>query len=203
MPPDRPPPGIDERLAILVETFIALRDDSVAGPPAMTSERAYFLSKTPITITQCGNSVLRKATRRLGRLFDAELEPSGLKATQHALLAHVKQMSVPTMKQLADCLVMDLSALGHTLKPLIRDGYVILSSDTRDRRCKRVALTPEGEEKLDATKLLWQGAQTRFDVAFGPRKAEKLRKALTVLASDAFSEAFTGSTKVRRPGRDA
>ena len=36
---------------------------------------------------------------------------------------------------------MDLSALGHTLKPLIRDTYIILVPDKDDRRVKHVTLT--------------------------------------------------------------
>lgn len=149
----------------------------------------------------CSNSVLRKATRRLGQLFDDVLEPSGLKATQHGLLAHIEALNAPTIKELAEDLVMDLSALGHTLKPLERDGFVTLVRDARDRRAKRVTLTSAGEAKLEETTKLWRMAQMRFETAFGQRKAEKLRKALSLLASQSFNEAFLTETKVRRPDR--
>ena len=149
----------------------------------------------------CSNSVLRKATRRLGQLFDDIIQPSGLKATQHGLLAHIKALNAPTIKELAADLVMDLSALGHTLKPLERDGFVALVRDERDRRAKRVTLTRVGEAKLDETTKLWRTAQERFETAFGQRKAEKLRKALSLLASEDFSVAFATATKVRRSDR--
>ncbi len=146
----------------------------------------------------CSNGVMRKATRRLGQLFDDVLEPSGLRATQFGLLCHIKQLDGPTLKQLADDMVMDLSALGHTLKPLSRDGFVELRTDERDRRAKRVTLTEAGEAKVAETEALWRIAQARFEAAFGQRKAEKLRKALALLASDEFTEAFLTSTKVNR-----
>ena len=160
------------------------------------------MSKASIDSIRCSNAILRKAARRLGQLYDEAIDESGLKATQFALLAEIRGMSGATMKQLADALVMDLSALGHTLKPLTRDGFVMLFNDTRDRRCKRVTLTPHGEDKLDAAIGLWRVANDRFETAFGPRKAEKLRKALSVVASDDFSQAFLSSTKLRRSPRD-
>ena len=159
-----------------------------------------MVTKTPSAGPECcSNSVLRKATRRLGQLFDDVLEPTGLKATQHGLLAHIKALDAPTIKQLADDLVMDLSALGHTLKPLERDGFIALVRDERDRRAKRVTLTRVGEAKLEETTRLWRVAQTQFETAFGQRKAEKLRKALRLLASEDFNQAFMTGTKVRRP----
>jgi DNA-binding MarR family transcriptional regulator len=141
---------------------------------------------------------MRKATRRVGQLFDDALRPCGLKATQHALLTQIRHLEAPTIKQLADELVMDLSALGHTLKPLERDGYIALVGDPRDRRRKRVSLTPDGVAKLDEASRHWRVAQSRFDAAFGPRKAEKLRKALNLVASEAFGEAFVAGVRVKR-----
>src|SRR5450631_320335 len=37
----------------------------------------------------CNNAAIRKAARQLGKLYDAVLEPSGLKATQYNLLAQI------------------------------------------------------------------------------------------------------------------
>ena len=141
-------------------------------------------------IVYCNNSCLRKATRHIGQLFDDIIKPSGLKATQFGLLAHIKAMGAPTMKMLAEVLVMDLSALGHTLKPLVRDGFVELTPDEEDRRSKRVRLTELGEAKTGETADLWQIAQRRFDEALGAEKAEQLREVLDFVASDEFNQAF-------------
>ena len=140
----------------------------------------------------CNNSELRKATRHLGLLFDEVMRPSGLRAAQHGLLYHVKAMDRPTMKALARELVMDLSALGHTLKPLVRDGYLRLDPDDRDARAKRVSLTPSGEAKLEETIVLWRAAQSRVEATLGADKAQALRFMLAEVSSNDFGTAFRG-----------
>jgi hypothetical protein len=69
-------------------------------------------------LSYCNNASLRKATRRLGKLYDAVLDPSGLKATQYSLLTQIHALGQPTMAGLASSLLMDLSAMRHSLGPL-------------------------------------------------------------------------------------
>ncbi len=138
----------------------------------------------------CNNAMLRRASRMLGQLYDDELAPSGLRATQYGLLAQIHIMHEPTLRDLAAEIVMDLSALGHSLKPLIRDGYVALVPDEKDGRVKHVTLTKAGQKKLQQTKRLWAQAQDRFEKVFGDKKAADLRATLGELSSDAFRKAY-------------
>ncbi|MGO4331690.1 MarR family winged helix-turn-helix transcriptional regulator [Cupriavidus sp. 2TAF22] len=139
----------------------------------------------------CNNAALRRAARRLGQLYDDVLAPSGLRATQHALLSQIDRADRPTMRALADALVMDLSALGHTLKPLARDGYVELVPDENDRRSRRVSLTTSGKSKLKESRALWSEAQARFEASLGQAEASALRGVLNRIASPAFASGFT------------
>lgn len=136
----------------------------------------------------CSNALLRQAMRSLGQIYDDALAPSGLRATQHGLLATVARLDTPTMGALAEALVMDLSGLGHTLKPLTRDGYLRLEADPRDRRARRVVLTDLGRAKLRETTALWRGVQARFESALGRERAAELRALHAVLASRAFRD---------------
>jgi DNA-binding MarR family transcriptional regulator len=138
----------------------------------------------------CSNAVLRQAMRRIGQLYDDALAPSGLRATQHGLLATVRTMGSPTMRELAERAVMDLSGLSHTLKPLTRDGYLRLVPDPRDRRARRITLTEKGEAKLGETAKLWRGAQDRFEAVFGMERAAALKSELRFLTSPEFRQAF-------------
>lgn len=138
----------------------------------------------------CNNSVLRQAARQLGQLYEDIISPSGLRATQFGLLTYVVVLDQPTMARLAEALVMDLSALGHTLKPLLRDGLIETFPDEHDKRAKRVRLTPAGERKVKIAAGLWTKAQGRFEATFGKRKAAELRRTLSFLASDDFAQAF-------------
>jgi DNA-binding MarR family transcriptional regulator len=147
-------------------------------------------TKDALRTSICNNAALRRAARRLGQLYDDALAESGLKATQGTLLIHVQLLSEPTLKALADELVMDLSALSHTLKPLIRDGLIKIVPDKKDARAKRITLTPAGRDKLELNLKLWSEAHARFEKMLGPERAEQLRATLDVIASPDFARAF-------------
>lgn len=138
----------------------------------------------------CANAATRRAARRLGQLYDAALAPSGLRTTQFSLLSEIGLSDGPTVAALARALAMDLSALAHTLKPLVRDGLVELVPDARDRRARRVRLTTAGRERHAQALPLWQDAQARFDAAFGAAESAALCMAMDRIASDDFSRAF-------------
>jgi DNA-binding MarR family transcriptional regulator len=138
----------------------------------------------------CSNTAIRRAARQLGQLYDGCMEGTGLKGTQFALLSQIASTGEPALKQLAEAMVMDLSALGHTLKPLIRDGYVELVADPNDGRVKRARLTEFGKKTQRALLANWRDAQSRFDRAFGKEKSQELRAALAFVSSPEFARAF-------------
>lgn len=130
----------------------------------------------------CNYATLRRAARKLGQFYDDIVAPSGIKATQQGLLYQIHATGEPTMGEIASAMIMDLSALGHTLKPLMRDGYVETVTDKNDRRIRRVRLTKAGEKKLAEAMKLWKVAQQRLEDRIGAAKAQKLRAALDEIA---------------------
>ncbi len=130
----------------------------------------------------CNYATVRRAARKLGQFYDDIVGPSGLKATQQGLLYQIHASGEPTMGDIASAMIMDLSALGHTLKPLIRDGYVETVVDKDDRRIRRVRLTKAGEKKLAEAMKLWKVAQQRLEDRIGAEKAERLRNTLDEIA---------------------
>jgi DNA-binding MarR family transcriptional regulator len=138
----------------------------------------------------CTNSAIRRAARRLGQLYDDAMGGTGLKGTQFSLLSQIRLDGQPTLKSLAETMVMDLSALGHTLKPLTRDGLVELVADDKDRRVKRVRLTEAGMAMQAELVERWRTAQSRFDETFGSEQSEGIRRAMATIASAEFAEAF-------------
>lgn len=105
------------------------------------------------------------------------------------------------MGQLAACLVLDRSALSHNLKPLERDGLIVLDVDPDDRRNRLAKLTKKGESKLLETAALWQIAQARFEDRFGAEKARALREALALIASEDFEEMPEAPSAAKRGKR--
>lgn len=141
----------------------------------------------------CSNTAIRRAARQLGQLYDDCMEGTGLKGTQFSLLSQIAASGEPALKALAEAMVMDLSALGHTLKPLIRDGYVELVPDLEDRRVKRARLTALGQKTQKDLLANWRDAQSRFDHAFGKEQSAEIRKALAFMSSLEFAKAFRAS----------
>lgn len=138
----------------------------------------------------CNGSALRKATRRVSQLYDTVLAPCGLRSSQRSMLINIDRATNPTMTELAHILVLDRSALAHNLKPLARDGFVVLVPDERDGRSKRVELTALGKRKLAESNRLWQQAQNRFEAVYGEERAASLRASLADIFSDEFAAAF-------------
>jgi hypothetical protein len=81
---------------------------------------------------------------------------------------------------------MDLSALGHTLKPLIRDGLIQTNPDPSDRRAKQLHLTKKGKAKRDEAAVLWRDAQRRFVAVFGKDDAAAMRRVMNHVSSREF-----------------
>lgn len=134
----------------------------------------------------CCATAMRKASRRLTQLYDEALAEAGLRSTQFAILAELDRRpnGPPTMRELADALVMDRSALGHNLRPLQRDKLIAFEESDEDRRRRHVSMTPQGKAKFREAKRLWQTAQDRFNAVFGETEAAKLRATLLGIAHD-------------------
>lgn len=81
-------------------------------------------------------------------------------------------------------MVMDRSGLGHTLHPLQRDGFIVLSVDVRDARSRQVALTARGKALQRKAAALWARAQKRFADVVGSGEAAKLQATLLAIAHD-------------------
>lgn len=135
---------------------------------------------------RCNSTALRKAARHVSQLYDSILAPTGLRSTQRAILRNISRLGNPPLSQLAESLVLDRSALGHNLKPLERDGLIILETDPDDRRSRLAKLTRKGEMKLQECSALWEKAQKRFESAVGSEKAKELRRALAIVAAMQF-----------------
>jgi DNA-binding MarR family transcriptional regulator len=135
--------------------------------------------------TPCYCTALRKAARNISQAYDASLRGSGLKATQFALLAELTRHTASplTVNELAECLVMDRSTLGHNLRPLERQGFVAIKVDKDDLRSRRVVLTPKGATKFSEAAKLWKGAQERYERAIGQGQAASLRNTLQQIAA--------------------
>lgn len=125
--------------------------------------------------TLCNCLALRQASRHVTQMYDQALAPSGIRTTQYSILQRVHQHGPKTVNELAEQLVMDPSTLTHNLRPLLKEGLVVLEVGT-DRRRRVVVLTPEGKAVHRRARTLWLQAQADFERAFGSDEAAALRE---------------------------
>jgi DNA-binding MarR family transcriptional regulator len=143
-------------------------------------------SPSVIEPSRCNCAALRKASRRMSQFYDSVLAPCGLKSTQFAMLTEIERgaEAPPTIRELAEALVMDQSTIGQNLRPLEREGLIALVQDESDRRSRRIKLTRTGRARVNAAAPLWSVAQERFESGFGKRAAAELRTVLGTIARD-------------------
>lgn len=152
----------------------------------------------------CTNTALRLAARRLGQLYDEALAPLDLKATQLALIAEIAKLTGtdhqgPALQDLAARLAIQLSALTHALRPLVRDGLVELRQDAQDRRTKHGVLTPLGKARLSEAVVRWAAANDQVEAVLGPASAASLRALADQVASDEFLVAYRAESQLPSP----
>ena len=133
----------------------------------------------------CNCLAIRQAARHVTQFYDQLLAPSGLRATQLAILGRLQRGGPMPINALAAELVMDRTTLGRNILPLERDGLIEIGASPTDRRRREVRLTPAGTARLRAATQNWKVAQQRFDQVFGADRAAALRDLLReVVASD-------------------
>jgi len=143
------------------------------------------MARPRVSATQdCYATALRKASRRLTALYDDALAPAGLRSTQYAILGELVGGERATINELARALVVDRSGLGHSLRPLQRDGLVRLEKGATDRRSVNVVLTEEGRRRFEQALALWRSAQDRVVAVLGASVADQLRAQLNEIAED-------------------
>jgi DNA-binding MarR family transcriptional regulator len=107
---------------------------------------------------QCACSAARRKSRELTRFYEHSMRGSGLRAAQFTLLATLIQTGPMPATRLADFLGLDRTTLTRNLRPLVRDGLVIVEEGA-DRRVHHAAITAKGEEAARNAFPSWRKAQ--------------------------------------------
>ncbi|MEX1147827.1 MAG: MarR family transcriptional regulator [Sphingomonadales bacterium] len=135
-----------------------------------------------------GNACLcfqtQRAARALARHFDEVFRPLGITNGQFSLMMSLNRPDgAPTMQQVADSLAMDRTTLTAALKPLERRGLVAVTVDERDRRNRRLSLTPAGHRLLTEAVPLWETEHDAVEARLGGIDADSLRDALRAISA--------------------
>ena len=105
----------------------------------------------------CGN--LRMAARAVSSVYDRHLAPSGVQASQMAVLWAVSNAQGMTVKNLAERIAMHETTLIRNLRVLERQGWVELAVGA-DRRQRIPTLTKTGRSVFGKALVGWKKAQS-------------------------------------------
>jgi len=144
-----------------------------------------MLSPAPSSgVDQCNCNALRKAARQISRLYDACLQPTGLKITQYLILAVLNEAGGSPVNALAERLDIERTAMGKMVGLLQRDAIVSIEPSPADARSRIVALTPEGRALFERAVPLWLDAQRQFAELNGSERVASLRRAASEMKTD-------------------
>ncbi len=123
----------------------------------------------------------QRTARALARRFDDALRPVGLTSGQFSLLTSLNRQEPPSISSVATLLAMDRTTLTANLKPLERRGLVEIAVDPKDRRGRRLKLTPAGLELLARAVPIWRETHAAVEEPLGEAKLDQLRSGLAAL----------------------
>ena len=143
------------------------------------------ISRTAQTILdRCLFQRTRAAARAVTRLYDQELRPTGLRATQANVLVTVAAKGELSISALSDELGMDRTTLTRNLKPLEQRKLVSVSPESR-HRTRFVTLTPAGVSALGQAAECWERAQSALERSLGEAGVASVRKSSAALIASA------------------
>jgi DNA-binding MarR family transcriptional regulator len=111
-----------------------------------------------VATRQCVCTAARRNSRDLTRIFEKAMRGSGVRGTQFTLLATLVQTGPIPTTRLAEFQGLERTTLTRNLSRLVRDGFVQIQ-EGEDRRVRKAAITPAGEEAARRAFPFWKKAQ--------------------------------------------
>jgi DNA-binding MarR family transcriptional regulator len=112
--------------------------------------------------TDCHCLDARRQARAISRLYDEQLRPSGLRATQFSVLVALEVGAGAPLAVLADTLGLDRTTFTRSAALMRRKGWIV-SARSEDGREHRMRLSAAGRRKLYEAYPAWQRAQRLAD----------------------------------------
>lgn len=135
----------------------------------------------PTRVEDCSCFAIKRAARQAARLYDAHLQPTGLRISQFLILALLEEVKSAPMNTLAERLDTERTAMGKMASVLERDGLVQIGPAPTDGRTRLVELTQAGQRLLRQAFPLWLQAQRRMEALNGTQRVVALRMELAGL----------------------
>ena len=193
--------GFDaEEVAHMLESLLVIRDAlRAAAPTSASAARTATIAAPPAdTVTVTGTtgttgtagttttnartetyvSVLFECARLLTRRFDARLAEMGFTRNQWLVMNTVYRNEGMRQTAIADATEIGAAPLGKVIDALQADGWLERRADLRDRRAKRLFLTPRAHHPLSGKRQRFQQLPAALLQPLGPRRTQLLVNSL-------------------------
>jgi DNA-binding MarR family transcriptional regulator len=117
----------------------------------------------------------RRAARAMTRLFERQLRPHGIRATQFTALVMLSMSGPLSIGALAKAIGVERTTLSRNLVRLEARGWIEIVGAAADARSRIVSVTSQGRDMLAAALPAWQRAQGAARTAIGGAGADALR----------------------------
>jgi DNA-binding MarR family transcriptional regulator len=133
----------------------------------------------------CMCASFRRSSRALTQLYEKEIRPLGLRATQLTILQVLSRAGEIPQGKLGEILAMDSTSLTRTLAIMVRRGW-ITERRGKDKRERWLRLNSAGEAQLRRVEPVWGKVQSRLRRQLGTHNWTnflKLTQQLTSIAT--------------------
>ena len=130
----------------------------------------------------CMCASFRRASRALTQIYDEELRPVGLRATQFTVLQALSRAGDVSQGELGAMLSMDSTTLTRTLDIMARHRW-IEKRQGKDRRERRLRLGKPGHKQFQRALPAWERAQAQLRRRLGSARWHELLNSTTELAN--------------------
>lgn len=115
----------------------------------------------PLPPLPCISATLRRANRAVSRLYDEQLQASGLRITQFTILQVLDKADSVVQGRLGEILALDSTTLTRSLKLMEKEGWIACAPGS-DRRERYFTLTAKGRKQLESARASWKAAQAKM-----------------------------------------
>jgi DNA-binding MarR family transcriptional regulator len=115
---------------------------------------------------------VRALSRTVTALYEEELRPLGLKASQMNVMTAIAASGEERPSTLAEQIALEPSSLSRILDVMRRNGWVETVTDPDDERARLVRMTDAGNALYAQACPLWRKAQARARKLLGREDAE-------------------------------
>lgn len=121
---------------------------------------------TALELDACVLRHVSRLSRAVVAAYDPALATHGLTGHQFNLMTTLRRMGPMSVGDLASALGMDPSGVPRAIRPLTEAGLVRAEAG-EDRRRRMLAVTQEGESRLDAAQPAWAAVQEELVSGIG------------------------------------